>query len=219
MNEFDKLWRTKVAYYTEQLTNKEVKNEIKKIDELDSVKYSQKLIKSLKNLTSEKKIKNILACSACNLPHVKLHEAKMVYEKTGSISKARDTLEKSFIKDIKLYKNLTDEQANEIINRGWGLAGIIKDDKIIATKIPSMLHEYFNETDPIKKKYYYCHCPRVRKELLKDSNLDPIYCNCGGGFYKNVWEYITSKPVEIKILKNLFSGSNTCQFEVSFQTN
>lgn len=216
MNEFDKLWRTKVAYYTEQITNNEIKNKIKRISDDDSVEYSRKLIKELRSLTNEKNIKNIFACSACNLPHVKLHEAKTIYDKTHSISEAREALEKSFKKDIKLYKNLTDNQVDEIISKGWGLAGIIQDNKIIATKIPSMFHEYFKETDPIKKKYYYCHCPRVRKELLKNSDLDSIYCNCGGGFYKDVWEYITSKPVEINILKNLFDGYDTCQFEISF---
>ena len=216
MNKFENLWRTKIAHYTELTTNKQIKNEIKQISVEDSVCYSKVLIKNLRRLTTEDNIKNIFACSACNLPHIKLHEVKEVFDKTKSISKARVILEKLFKLDIKFYKNLTDEQVDDIIEKGWGLAGVCIQDKIIATKIPAMFHEYFNETDPVKKKYYYCHCPRVRKELLEKSNLDSIYCNCGGGFYKDIWEYITGKPVQIKVLKSLFDGFETCQFEISF---
>ena len=216
MSDFEKLWRTKVAHYTEQTTNKQIKNEIKKISIEDPVEYSRILIKNLRRLTTEDNIKEILACSACNLPHIKLSEAKRVYQETNSISKTRNTLEILFKTDIKFYKGLTDKQVDDIIEKGWGLAGRYNDNKIIVTKIPSMFHEYFNETDPTKKKYYYCHCPRVREELLTNGNLDSIYCHCGGGFYKDIWEYITDKPVKIKVLKTLFDGNDTCQFEISF---
>ncbi len=216
MNDFEKLWRTKIKHYTEQITDKSLKKKLELITEHDSVDYSRIVIKSLRANTSLENVKNIFACSACHLPHVKLVAAKQKYEATKSISEARKVLEETFKTDIKFYKNLSDEQVDDIIGRGWGLAGIYKDGTIIATKIPSMFHEYFNENDDLKKKYYYCHCPRVRKELLSGKDLDPIYCNCGGGFYKDVWEYITDKPVHIKVLQTLFDGHDTCQFEISF---
>jgi len=157
-----------------------------------------------------------MLCSACHLPHVKLRNAKDVYDRTGSIELTRDQLEIDFRKDIKFYKSLTDQQVEEIVQKGWGLAGIYDGGKIIATKIPSFFHEYFEETDEVTKKYYYCHCPRVRKELLNGKSLDSIYCYCGGGFYKDVWEYITGKDVNIKLLKSLFKEDDVCQFEISF---
>lgn len=216
MNEFEKLWRTKVAHYTEQTADKSVRQKLELVTEDDPVEYSRLIIKSLRVNTTEENVKDIFACSACHLPHVKLQDAKAEYSKTKSISESRKVLEDAFKVDIKFYKNLSNEQVDDIISKGWGLAGVYNDGKIIATKIPSMFHEYFNETDEIKKKYYYCHCPRVRKELLANKDLDSIYCNCGGGFYKDVWEYITDKPVHIKVLKTLFDGHDTCQFEISF---
>ena len=216
MNDFEKLWRNKISHYTEQTTDKTLRQELDMISDEDPVDYSRSIIKCLKAKTSKQNVKDIFACSACHLPHVKLEEAKNAFQETHSISKARMILEESFKADIKFYKNLTDSQVQDIIEKGWGLAGVLKDNKIIATKIPSMFHEYFNETDEVKKKYYYCHCPRVRKELLANKDLDSIYCYCGGGFYKDVWEYITDKPVQIKVLKTLFHGHDTCQFEISF---
>ena len=103
-----------------------------------------------------------------------------------------------------------------IIEKGWGLAGIKQDDTIIATKIPSKFHQYMDETDPLKKKYYYYHCPRIRENLLNGADLDSIYCNCGGGFYVDIWIYITGKKVSIKITKSLFDGDDVCQFVISF---
>ena len=149
------------------------------------------------------------------MPHDKLVGVKAVYQKTKSLKEAHKELLTQFKKDVKAYKKMSNEQVNDIIRKGWGAAGILQGNKIIATKIPSMFHEYLEEEDSVKKKYYYCHCPRVRKELLNDSDIDSIYCNCGGGFYKDMWEYITGKSIDIKIIKNLFDGDEVCQFEIT----
>lgn len=215
MNEFEKMWRSKIFKNTEQLTSKETLQDVKRIQEEDQITYSQKLIASLKENTVDEKIKAIFCQSACHIPHSKLESAKKVYLHTNSIEQARKELENSFKIDIKEYKNLSDAQVDMIISKGWGLAGIMHGDRIIATKIPSLFHEYFNETDEFKKKYYYCHCPRVRKAFTDQETLDSIYCNCGGGFYQDVWQYITNRKVELHVIKSLFDGDNVCQFEIN----
>jgi len=217
MNDFEKLWRNKIIHNTKIVTNNKTKNEIKKIKDLNPISYSSKIINVLKGNTDDANIKEIFQLSACHLPHIKLEKAKSVYQETKSIIKARNQLEKEFIVDIKFYKGLDDKQLEYIIKNGWGLAGVYKEGKIIATKIPSQFHEYFETNNSLKKKYFYCHCPRVKKLLLnKDIDFDSIYCHCGGGFYKDVWEYITGTNVSIKILSNLFKGDNLCQFEIAF---
>ncbi len=215
MNDFEKMWRGKIVKNTEIYGNTEILEEIIVIEEDDQVAYSQKLIKLLKKDLLEDNVKSIFCKSACHMPHDKLKSVKKVYEMTKDIEKTRIALEKMFIIDIKQYKTLSDVQLEDILSKGWGAAGLYVDGKIIATKIPSKFHEYFAEKDDLKKKFYYCHCPRVRKELLSNSDLDSIYCNCGGGFYQDIWEYITGKEVAIKVIKNLFDGDETCQFQIT----
>lgn len=216
MNDFEIYWRKKIAHNTEVISGKDTKDKITNIFEVDPVRYTKELIRTFKNNLPKKEIQEIFQCSACHLPHNKLINAKDIYNKTFSIFEAHKVLCEDFKADIKIYKSLTDDQVNDIIIKGWGLAGIIKDDKIIATKIPSAFHEYFNETDPLMKKYYYCHCPRIKKIIQENDFIDSIYCNCGGGFYKDVWEFITGKSVKIFPLKTLFDGDDVCQFEISF---
>jgi len=214
MSKFEEMWRNKILTNTEKYTSKELKDVIKQLSIEDEVLYSKVLIKALKEATIDEKIAKIFCKSACHMPHEKLERAKQAYEVRQSIEDARAVLAEDFKRDIKQYKNLTDRQVEDIIERGWGSAGMYKDGKIIATKIPSLFHEYFNEQDKTKQKYYYCHCPRIRRNLLKEADIDSIYCNCGGGFYEDIWHYITGKEIDIKVLKNLFDGDEVCQFSI-----
>jgi hypothetical protein len=111
---------------------------------------------------------------------------------------------------------LKDDHINAILARGWGLAGIIQDDHtIIATKIPksSNLANYLEQDDPAKKRLMYCHCPRIR-EAIGDDSIPSIYCNCGAGFYKGIWDYILDKPVDVTVKQSLLAGDDLCQFEI-----
>lgn len=216
MNDFEKMWRNKILSNTSK-EDIELAEMISKLEIEDPILYSKVLIKALKEELIDEKIASIFCKSACHMPHSKLTSVKETYKKTNSLKEAHKALLDVFKKDIKEYKKISDKQLTDILNKGWGAAGILIDDTIIATKIPSMFHEYFDETDITKKKYYYCHCPRVRKELLNNSDIDSIYCNCGGGFYSDIWEYITDKEVEIKVTKNLFDGDEVCQFTIKLK--
>lgn len=213
MADFERMWRDKIKKNT-KLESLKLAQTIDKLDIEDPILYSKVLIKALKEEIIDEKIARIFCKSACHMPHSKLDTVKEIYNQTRSIKQAHKALLDMFKRDIKEYKKLSNEQVDDIINKGWGAAGILREDYILATKIPSMFHEYFDETDDIMKKYYYCHCPRVRKELLTTSDIDSIYCNCGGGFYQDIWEYITNREVLIDVVKNLFDGEDVCQFEI-----
>ena len=213
---FERMWRNKIKTNTKQIAGTESHETVSAIVEDDPVCFSRTLIRELRGATTDEKIRAIFSQSACYMPHEKLAEPKRVYAETKDIEKARKALEDMFKRDIKEYKTLSDAQVEDILNRGWGAAGLFVDGAIIATKIPSQFHEYFATEDPIQKKYYYCHCPRVKKELLEAADLDSIYCNCGGGFYRDIWETITGEAVTITVLNNLFDGDDVCRFRIEF---
>ena len=109
-----------------------------------------------------------------------------------------------------------DELIEEIVGRGWGAAGIKRDNAIIATKIPKSgyLVEYMKETDPEKKQQYYCHCPRVRDVLKTSESISATYCYCGAGFYKGIWEEILQAPVEVEVLESVLKGDEVCTIAI-----
>lgn len=215
MDDFEKIWRKRVEDNIRNENNPELSQIYENIQEKDPVNFSRSLISNLRENLSDSKIRNLFSNCACHMPKEKLIEVKKIYELSNSMEVARKELEVMFIKDIKLYKQLSDDHVEDIIKRGWGAAGKYHEGYIVATKIPSRFHEYFSESDPMKKAYNYCHCPRVRNELLNGRNLDSVYCNCGGGFYKGIWEYITGRTINVTVLKNLFDGDDVCQFKIS----
>ncbi|MDA3885598.1 MAG: DUF6144 family protein [Candidatus Delongbacteria bacterium] len=82
-------------------------------------------------------------------------------------------------------------------------------------KVHRSLQEYFEETDDNMKKFRYCHCPRVRKMFKSGSStIDPIYCYCGGGFYKDMWEFILGRRVKIELIKALTNNDDECRYRI-----
>ncbi len=216
MNEFEIMWRNRVNKNIRKLENVSVSEKYCTLSELDAIPFTNQLIDILTDEVGLDETRQLFQNCACHMPKENLETIKDIYQQTQSIEVAHKALLDRFRVDIKEYKKIDDEKVNQLINAGMGVAGIYQEDKIVVTKIPSLFHEYYSESDLIMKKYYYCHCPRVRKLLLDGTALDSIYCNCGGGFYKDIWEYITGDKVNIKVLKNLFDGDDVCSFMISF---
>ena len=96
---------------------------------------------------------------------------------------------------------------------GMTEAGKREGEKVFMTKIPYDTKNYLSETNPKKKKYYYCHCPWMREALLKEEKpVDAIWCNCSGGYYKNFWEAVLDQPVTIELLESVIKGDDVCKF-------
>ena len=54
----------------------------------------------------------------------------------------------------------------------------------------------------------------MRDALKTGDTISPIYCYCGAGFYKGIWEEIIQQPVEIEMLETVLKGDNVCQFAI-----
>ena len=94
-------------------------------------------------------------------------------------------------------------------------AGIREGNKIIMKKIPCMTRMALSETDKRKRNYYVCHNPMIREALLEeDQPIDPIFCNCSGGFIKNYWEGVLECSVDVEILDSVIMGGKFCEFAI-----
>ena len=118
-----------------------------------------------------------------------------------------------FLRDV---LELDEPLVERIVAMGWGLAGRLEGDRVIATKIPKSgyLLDYLQETDPEKKRQYYCHCPRVRDVLRGGETISTTYCYCGAGFYKGIWQEILQRSVEVEVLESVLQGDAVCKIAI-----
>jgi effector-binding domain-containing protein len=84
-------------------------------------------------------------------------------------------------------------------------------DTIYVTKVPRNRSGYEKATNMAERKLHYCHCALVRHD---PSDVHPDFCYCGSGWYRQIWEGILRKPVQVEILKSLTNGDDVCQFAI-----
>jgi hypothetical protein len=180
------------------------------------IEWSKGAMERLESLVEDKEAREIMTGCACQYPKSALQEIRREYEETRDIDLAHEMLQEQFESFLKNTLDLDDELVDEIVERGWGLAGVREENTIIATKIPKSGHlvEYMKEADPEKKRQYYCHCPRVRDALCTSETISRTYCYCGAGFYKGIWEEILQEPVAVEVLESVLQGDEVCKIAV-----
>lgn len=158
----------------------------------------------------------ILSACHCWYPLEDLQDIKQAYREDGDVDAALVALQVKFESFLRDTLDLEEELIEDIVARGWGLAGRRQGQTIIATKIPKSgsLMEYFETDDPAQKRRLYCHCPRVRDEVGNDPILPPEYCYCGAGFYQGIWEEILGRPVEVEMLESVMQGGEVCRIAI-----
>ena len=204
--------RKKILQGSEKLTSDSPSDEI--------IDWTKQAMRRLDALVDEEKRIEIMTGCACRYPESELSEIRDAYAKTKDIGAAHNMLRDRFVLFLKTSLGLEDNLVEEIMNRGWGLAGVRKGNTIIATKIPRSgnLVEYLKETDPEKKRALYCHCPRIREAIGSTAKLSPTYCYCGAGFYKAIWEYILQQPVKVELLESVLRGDEVCRVAIHLPT-
>ena len=63
--------------------------------------------------------------------------------------------------------------------------------------------------------YDRCYCGMVSKTGTIFPDL--TYCHCSTGWYKKLFETALGRPVDVKILRSIITGSKTCEFEIRIQ--
>jgi hypothetical protein len=222
--DFERAWLAKFSGCLDEIAGEEIREEVMKGSEelssrskrQDVIVWSKRAMERLEALVDKERRKTIMTGCACQYPKSDLQAMRKAYEATRDIELAHQMLQQQFESFLKNTLELSEELVAEIVSRGWGAAGVKKGNTIIATKIPKSgyLVEYMRETDPEKKRQYYCHCPRIRDVLKTLETISPTYCYCGAGFYKGIWEEILQKPVEVEVLESVLKGDKVCKIAI-----
>jgi hypothetical protein len=184
------------------------------------IDWSRSAMQRLDELTDEEQRHDIMTGCACQYPKDDLKDVRAVYQQTGDVYKAHQMLQERFERFLGETLALEPSMIADIVSRGWGLAGILQGNTIIATKIPKSgdLVAYMGESDPQIRRAYYCHCPRVRAVLQESDEhgetLSPTYCYCGAGYYRGIWEEILAEPVRVEVLESVLQGDEVCKIAI-----
>lgn len=182
----------------------------------DVIAWTRGAMERLGALVDEDTASQVMTGCACQYPKQGLQAARQAYEETGDLAAVHGMLQAQFEAFLRNSLELKEEYVEKVVGKGWGLAGILDGDRILATKIPKSgyLAAYMEETDPEKRRQYYCHCPRVREVLETQESLPVTYCYCGAGFYKGIWEEILQEPVAVEVLESVLGGDEVCSIAV-----
>lgn len=222
--DFEHAWLGKFSYWLNELAGEEIRNEIMRGSEelsaqsvrQDIIDWSKVAMERLDSLVEVKKRREIMTRCACQYSKSDLQGIKEKFQVTKDTDLAHQMLQEQFESFLKESLKLSDELIENIVGRGWGSAGIKEGRTVIATKIPKSgyIIEYMNETDPVKKRQHYCHCPRIRDILKTSDTISQTYCYCGAGFYKGIWEEILQSTVEVEVLETVLSGDEVCKIAI-----
>ncbi|MFW9830492.1 MAG: hypothetical protein ACFFD8_01755 [Candidatus Thorarchaeota archaeon] len=98
--------------------------------------------------------------------------------------------------------------------------GVREGNRVTITKIPYLAKKFIHESQARKKRYYFCHNPWIRHALLKEDHpIDPVFCGCSAGYFKNFWEAILNQPVKVEVVKSVIRGDPICEFAFNLPPN
>jgi len=226
--EFEQAWLSKFSKCLDEAVGLEIRDKILDSNEKnyrgltrhDVIEWSKSAMERLDQLVDEKTRNDIMTGCACQMPTIRLQKMREKYAETKNFILVHQMLQEQFEGDLKAFLNLDEYQIDEIRKKGWGVAGVIEGNKIIATKMPAKYHEYMKATDSREKKYLFCHCARIKSLIMKqEENISLTYCYCGAGFYKGIWEEILQQPVNVEVLKSVLQGDEVCMIAIHLPTS
>ena len=164
-----------------------------------------------------------------DLPDKYFLDERKKYIKIGDIDKYLIKKHKSFVKRLKTCQQkgelfytqeITDEVVKFVQERPEIESGVREGNILYTSKIPYNTKQFLIETDPTMKRFYACHCPWAR-ESIKAGNiqLNPVFCNCSGGYHKKPWEVIFRQTLRVEVLESVLKGDFRCRFAIHLPEN
>jgi effector-binding domain-containing protein len=193
-------WDDRLTYNLDRVLGKQVRTEImkdrEKLFQLESsmderFQWVKGAIDRLDKLAGGREKYEILSSCAHEFSQKRIDKMRAIYEKNKNIDDVIEVMHNDY---------------------AWYEDPVRKGNSIYVTKIPYNREGYEKATTLEDKKKNYCHCPIVRNYL--NSEISPTFCNCSTGWYRQLWEGIIGKSVQIDILKSLINGDDKCEFEI-----
>jgi hypothetical protein len=225
MHDFERTWRRKFSRNLKTRAGTEARDQVLRgitdpdqpDAELNVLNWTREVLLQMEATLDNQCCREVMTDCACHYPAEQLEPLKTLYECTGDLAGVHQALQDQFESFLRETLDLDEDMIAEVVSLGWGAAGILEQERIVATKIPksAYLKQYLQESDPYVRRSIYCHCPRVRDAVGRGDELPEIYCYCGAGFYKNIWETILQEEMKVEVLESVLTGGDVCRVAVN----
>lgn len=192
-------------------------------------RFTRELMKRIEITTEPAIYKKFLAGNNHGIPKEAMAKEKLIYEESESLDEYLIGRHLRNVAELQAhcnsntvwYEQKISQQVVDFVKSNQEiLSAVKKDNKLYITKIPFDADNYLNENDPIKKRYYACHCSFARESILsRDKEISANWCYCSAGFAKFPFEVILERELDIKILKSPLKGDMICRFEIDLGEN
>jgi hypothetical protein len=185
---------------------------------------TRQVMQRLERLVDFETYSRIFSDSFRDLPDEHYLADRERYQEIGDFDKFLEIKRQEFIAQLEQIKNegglffsqeITDEVVDFVRNDPEISQGVRDGNILYVTKIPYMTKQYLAESNPQKKRYYYCHCPWARESLRQAGGpVSAKFCQCSAGYHKKPWEVIFEQKIEAEVLESVLNGDARCRFAI-----
>ena len=191
---------------------------------LQKSRIMRTVIDRLEQSASEEDCKKILGNSLRDLPDTWYQGVREKYLAASDLDEFLQRKGDDFIEELETLRDedrlffnqkINDEVIAYVESRTEIRQGDRVGNILYEAKIPYMTVEYLAETNPQKKRYYYCHCPWARESLSgEEIPVSAIFCNCSAGYHKKYWEMVFDRSLKAEVIESVLKGDQWCKFAI-----
>ena len=186
--------------------------------------FTRALMDRLAAALPEKTVCRVLAGNHHRIPASAFDEEKEAYRSAASMDEYLAGQHRRSVEELQQYSDsgavwyeqvITQEVVDFVAANPEIQSAVRIGDTLYTTKIPYDPARYLAETDPVKKRYYACHCPFVREAILRsEPEISENWCYCSGGFVKHPYETILGRELRVELLQSVLRGDPVCRFAI-----
>jgi hypothetical protein len=198
------------------------------ISNKEKPRFTKELIESFKAKLSPVTCKSALMSNLHNIPSEWFVSHKKKFHELKNIDRFLEYLHAEHVKmldncrkqGIAWYAQFISDEVFKYLKAHPTYYMAPGKDAIIHERPPYNTQKFLKTTDPVMKRYYFCHCPWVREAIKEGNNeIDTLICNCSAGFGKLIWDVVFEQPVEAFTIESVLAGNQTCRFVIKIPEN
>lgn len=190
----------------------------------DFPEFTRALMDRLETALPEQTVQRVLAGNHHSIPPSAFEEEALLYRQAASMDEYLIARHERQVLELQRHcdtgtvwyeQTITQEVVDFVAANPEIQSAVQTGDTLYTTKIPYDPARYLSETDPVRKRYYACHCPFVREAILRgETDLSPNWCYCSGGFVKHPFEVILGRELRVTLLESALKGDSVCRFAI-----
>ena len=193
-------------------------------DPVDFPAFTRALMERLEQSLPQEIVRTALAGNNHQIPAEAFEEDAALYRNSDSVEaflRAKhahqvQTLQHHCDTGTVWFEQIITQEVVDFVASNQEIQSAVIDGNILyTTKIPYDPVRYLSEADPVKKRYYACHCPFVREAILRnDAPVSGNWCYCSAGFAKYPYEVLLCRPLRVDVVESVLDGGSACRFAI-----